>query len=331
MLYRHVTEFVPSWDMIYPGDAVLYEYTGAYIPTELTPGKYRLQVWGSGNGRTGRGGYSVGEITIDETVPIFIWCGGYAIWQNLDNPTASPDDSTWNGQRRSYSGGFNGGGYGNGYSFYTDAGTVSFSGAGATDIRIGGNTLYHRVIVAGGAAGYNARYRDHSEAYGAGGGYSTTQTQGRDDGGVDTPASASGTTGYSFGVGSPASVTRNYKQIPGGGGGGWYGGHSTVCRDNVNVPVIAAGGSGFTFDASRKTQVPSGYLVPEKYLLTNANSLSGTSTSIPTPTNPLSTGKGLTGYGKALITKLPVATNPKATTEIYIKENNMWVKYCDLV
>ena len=156
---------------------------------------YKFEVWGGGGGFGGAlGGYSVGwyNMTGKPSTTAY-WYAGAAGWRD---------------------GGYNGGG-GAG-STWTNSG----GGGGASDIRIGGNGLSDRVIVAGGGGGAGM-----NTSGGGGGGldgdvgltglYSWDIPGG---GGTQT----SGGTGYSsgsLGIGGNGEVSGG-----GGGGGGYYGG-----------------------------------------------------------------------------------------------------------
>jgi Glycine rich protein len=119
--------------------------------------------------------------------------------------------------------GYNGGGRGG-----------QFGGGGATDIRIGGTGLNHRVLVAGGGGGAG-QYSGNTG--GDGGGLTGTAGSGAFGGGGGTQtAGGSGTYPTwdgSFGQGGGGG-NRN---ATGGGGGGWYGG--------AGGPGGGGGGSGY--------------------------------------------------------------------------------------
>ena len=119
------------------GDILNYAYTGAVQSVTLPKGVYKLEVWGAQGGSYGtnstggNGGYSIGIITLTAETVLYIYVGG---------------QGTYNTTPRSFvAGGFNGGGKA-GYHY-------GGSGGGASDIRIGTDSLYSRVIVAGGAGG----------------------------------------------------------------------------------------------------------------------------------------------------------------------------------
>lgn len=107
-----------------------FNYTGSVQSKTLKPGTYTIECWG-GQGGTyssyigGYGGYSKGTITLTEATTVYISVGGA-------------------GSSSSTAAGFNGGGTGI---------SSGRGGGGATDVRIGQNSLYSRVIVAGGGGG----------------------------------------------------------------------------------------------------------------------------------------------------------------------------------
>ena len=114
----------------YNGSVMNFDYTGSVQTATLTPGTYTIECWG-GQGGTysgyigGYGGYSKGTITLTEATTVYISVGGA-------------------GSSSSTTAGFNGGGTGI---------SSGRGGGGATDVRIGKNSLYSRVIVAGGGGG----------------------------------------------------------------------------------------------------------------------------------------------------------------------------------
>ena len=106
-------------------DIMDFNYTGSTQSKTLKPGTYTIECWG-GQGGTysgcigGYGGYSKGTITLTKTTTVYISVGGA-------------------GSSSSTAAGFNGGGTGI---------SSGRGGGGATDVRIGQNSLYSRVIVA---------------------------------------------------------------------------------------------------------------------------------------------------------------------------------------
>ena len=165
-------------------------------------------------------------------------------------------------------GGFNGGGNpGTSPSF-----SYGYGGGGASDVREGGDSLGHRILVAAGGGGqgcclYDGSYggrggRDVGEAgestyYGAGGGGGGTQSEGGAGGagGSDSGGSQSGSSG-GFGRGGRGGDAAYYHYCNrsnyecdggggGGGGGGYYGGGGGGGGENsFAVGQPGAGGGG---------------------------------------------------------------------------------------
>ena len=247
-----------------------FSYTGectTYIAK--SDGYYNLEVWGAqgGNYNTtyvgGLGGYSKGIVHLTKGTTLYVCVGG----QPQTVTTASV----------AVPGGFNGGG--NGFNrAYSGTYTYGQAGGGATDIRIGQNSLYARVIVAGGGSGSNNRISGY-----AGGGLSGVTGQ---SGYAGTQTSAG--TGGSFGQGGSASTSgSNYRYGASGGGGGFYGGGATTSySDSTNYDKYTGGGSGYVYTSSTASSYPTGCLLNSTYYLTASSTTQGTNT----------------GHGKATIT-----------------------------
>ena len=269
----------------YHGSVMNFDYTGSVQTATLTPGTYKLECWGAQGGncywsgveRPGSlGGYSSGILKITSKTNLFCYVGGA-------------------GERRTIvsmgGGGFNGGGHAYSYASSNPSG----AGGGGSDIRIGTDSLYSRVIVAGGGGG--AGY-DNSGNYGYGGGTvggtqtvnsnSERQANGgsQTNGGINKSGS---TTSGAFGIGGNGT-----QQWTSGGGGGWYGGAGCYCD-------YAGGGSGYVYTSATASNYPSGCLLNSSYYLTNAQTIAGNQ-SFPSPTDGTETGHSGNGYVR--ITKL---------------------------
>lgn len=231
-------------------------------------GKYKLEVWGAQGGAYnsyvgGKGGYSTGQVNLNENVNLYIYVGGYP--------------------GKAKTAGYNGGTVTNNYGG---------GGGGATDIRIAEDSLYSRVIVAGGGggSGYNCTGGVGGGTTGASG--SGTATNAHGGGGTQT----SGGTSYNnsgngtFGSGGVSSSNG------GGGGGGWYGGGHGYGGSKDSA---GGGGSGYVYTTSTASSYPSGCLLNNSYYLTNASTTAGSS-SFTGPTGTAETGH--TGHGYARIT-----------------------------
>ena len=271
----------------YNGSVMNFDYTGSVQTATLTPGTYKLECWGAqgGNGSSngnsninavgGLGGYSVGTITLSKTQKVYIYSGGKG--QTKSNT----------GSYSTVNGGFNGGG-----SNYTCG--SGGSGGGGSDIRIGTDSLYARVIVAGGGSGTGWTIKGA-----AGGGilglsnynssYNSTQTAG---GIAYTSTYNIMPTAGTFGIGGNGSGS---SEGGSGGGGGWYGG------GGAGYTGGSSGGSGYVYTSATASNYPSGCLLNSTYYLSNAQTIAGNK-SFPSPTG--STETGHSGNGHVKITKL---------------------------
>lgn len=309
----------PSASSLRTGDIIDCSYCGAAKSITLPKGTYKLECWGAQGGSYnttylgGYGGYSVGTISLTEPTIVYLVAGQQ---NNTYGTSAGAQSGT----------AFNGGGYGT-TSYYSSTYTYSCAGGGGSDIRIGSNSLYARVIVAGGGSGSTNGSRGY-----AGGGttsdgyvstYQATQTQ-------------AGNLG-SFGVGANCTPTQtNYKYVSAGGGGGWYGGGSaTTYSDNsTEYRKYHGGGSGYVYTSTTATNYPSGCQLNSSYYLTDASTIDG-NTNFTSPTGTSDTGNS--GHGYVRITALNIPTNSifiktndstwKPFSSIYLKmEDEIWVK-----
>ena len=270
-----------------------FSYTGSVQTATLDPGKYILECWGAQGGSYssysgGAGGYSIGTITLSQRTNLYIYVGGQPATQTSTGAT---------------SGGFNGGGAG--CSRIYNYSTYGQGGGGASDIRIGQDSFYARVIVAGGGGGSSSE-DSFTTKYGGGisggspvSGYGATQT-------------SAGTNGL-FGQGGAATTSgTNYNYGSGGGGGGFYGGGAcSSYSDSTNYRTYNGGGSGYVYTSNTASNYPSGCLLNSSYYLTNAQTISGNQ-NFQSPTGDTETGHVGNGYVK--ITKL--------TDTIYLSSNS---------
>lgn len=194
-------------------------------------------------------------------------------------------------------GGYNGGGYRHLFP----------GGGGASDIRIGTDSLYARVIVAGGGGS------DGSAIY-AGGAAGTSAENGNGTGGIMGNTTYSGTStsttasyqaktelesndltktygGFGFG-GSGLYYLDGYG---GAGGGGWYGGQGILPDSSMDDEKGGGGGSGYVYTKETATQVPTGYLLTGKYYLSLGETKQGIDSFI-SPNNTTETGHIGNGY-----------------------------------
>jgi len=231
--------------------------------TELTldAGTYNLQVWGAQGGNYsyyygGKGGYSYGMLTLTEPTKVYVYVGEQ---NNNYNTNTSQVVQT----------AFNGGGSAT-YAEYDGTSTIALPGGGGTDIRIGIDSLYARVIVAGGGSGAT---NASGGFYGGGevsGVYDDTNNLYTGEQATQTEAGYNG----SFGKGAD-SIWTNIKYKSGGGGGGWYGGGADY-NDTYNyVRQDSGGGSGYVYTAATASNYPTGCLLNSSYYLTDAATIAG--------------------------------------------------------
>ena len=272
------------------GDTLSFAYTGSVVPVLLKRGIYQLECWGAQGGTAGsyteggRGGYSVGTLTLTSNSTVYVYVGG-AGSSGANVP-----------------GGFNGGGLG-----YSSNSRTMTSGGGASDIRIGVDSLYSRVIVAGGGGGgYETGVQGDgsTRAFGGGltGGDGTSPNTGRwGTGGTQTAggAYATGTNSWggtiyagSFGLGG-YSVGAGYSN---GGGSGWYGGGASIPDGG------GGGGSGWVYTASTFSTWQAGnpsdaskYILNSTHYLANASTTAGSQTFL-SPLGVSETGHKGSGY-----------------------------------
>ena len=290
------------------GDILNFDYTGAVQSITLPKGIYKLECWGAQGGYSssnsgievgmgGKGGYSVGTITLNQKTPIYIYAGGVG-------------SISGNGKA---DGGFPNGGS----SWASGTSEGAGGGGGSSDIRIGTDSLHARVIVAGGGGGGG----EDNETGGYGGG----ETGGTS--GSGTPGSQTAPSGY-FGIGGHTSYDG------GGGGGGWYGacpagGQTTPATSNSgNDTSGSPGGSGYVYTSSTAKNYPNGCLVNSTHYLINAKTIAG-NTSFPSPSGTSETGHSGNGYCRITVIECnstalyaKVNNSLKKATSIYFKMNN---------
>jgi len=259
-----------------------YTYTGSKQTVILQPGTYTFECWGAQGGAGysstssagGKGGYSKGTLTLNTATTVYVYVGG------------SGGSST--GQI--INGGFNGGGR----AYAPSSNYNNGAGGGASDIRIGTDSLYARAIVAGGGGGGGTRstaqyYYPGGYGGGTSGGTPSSYYQGYGTGGGQSAPGAAvdgtGPVSASFGTGGGNSTTDTSSRIA-GGGGGWYGGGGARRGP-------AGGGSGYVLTSS--SYKPSGYILGSDYYLSNAETKGG-NTSFPSTSSGSETGHSGNGY-----------------------------------
>ena len=283
------------------GDILDYAYTGAAQAVVLPPGRYRLECWGAQGGYRsntaygGKGGYSVGELTLSEETTLYVQVGGC-------------------GNTGKTSGGYNGGGKRSTYN----------GGGGGTDIRIGQDDLYARVIVAGGGASDGASSKAGMYGGGESGGTNTANYGTGGGGGTQTAGGTGGSNNAgTFGVGGEGlSRSSGYG---GAGGGGWYGGGGAYPDSSGDDDRGGGGGSGFVWMGSN---APTGYLLGSEYHLANASTTAG-SASFTGPRGTVETGHSGDGYARITVLEVfpqgpEVPANFRQTAKDYFSLGLAW-------
>ncbi len=253
------------------GDILNCPYSGAAKSITLPPGRYKLEVWGAEGGYrssttySGKGGYSVGTLTITTALLLFLFAGG-------------------SGNTGKTAGGFNGGGKRSTYN----------GGGGASDIRLGQDSLYARVLVAAGGGSDGATNRAGAAGGGMTGG---TASSGYGSGGGGGTQTAGGTGGSNnagtFGAGGEGLYRSS--GYGGAGGGGWYGGGGTYPDGSGDDDKGGGGGSGYVYTAATAGNYPSGCLLTSDHYLADASTTAGTS-SFTAPSGASETGHSGDGY-----------------------------------
>lgn len=262
---------IPSVRSIKTGDTLNLPYTGSSKTITLPPGTYLLECWGAQGGYRssstygGKGGYSAGVLSLMEDTILYLYAGGAG--STVTTATSNI-----------YPGGFNGGGYRYKYK----------GGGGASDIRIGQDSLYARVIVAGGGGSDGATNKAGGVGGGATGtrgtfgygsyGYGGTEKASTSTGGLGY-ISSQGTTnteancaaGFGFG-GFGYYVSSGYG---GAGGGGWYGGEGVKPDGSGDDDGGGGGGSGYVYTSNSAANYPSGCLLNNSYYLSATKMIDG--------------------------------------------------------
>lgn len=307
-----LTSAIPN--KIKAGDILNCPYSGSAKSITLPKGKYKLECWGAQGGYrnstnySGKGGYSAGTITLTEKTLIYLYSGGA-------------------GNTGKTAGGFNGGGKRQGYN----------GGGGASDIRIGTDSLYARVIVAGGGGSDGAPSKTGMYGGGTAGG-STTESYGNGGyGGTQTGVSSSSwqTTSQSTSTSAQSGAYAGFgfggngiareSGYGGAGGGGWYGGSGAYPDSSGDDDRGGGGGSGYIYTSTSASTYPSGCLLNSQYYLENATTLAG-NTSFTSPTGASETGH--TGDGYVRITVIEANSGNtliKTTSDAWKEQKQMFV------
>ena len=286
------------------GDRIICDCIGEGERFPLIKGNYTVTCYGGDGGSrnyassVGRGGFATGTFTNPINQDAFVYVGGSTFPANKVR-----DDAV---QTMFPTIGFNGGGAIGGVS---DTKLIGIGAGGGTDLRIGEDSLYSRIIVAGGAggqgqlsstggAGGGTTGGNYNGSYGTNGGPGTQTTAGTSS---DYPAISGG-----FGYGGNGLVENS--GYGGSGGGGWYGGSGTKPNGSNDNDRSGSGGSGFVFT--------NGAVVPERYKLDSSYCMTGTT---------------LTQGGNNLpkgVTKLMIDIN-SISNVLFLVEDSYGYKYFD--
>ena len=279
MAIYDLTSSIPSASNIKTGDILNCPYSGNKITLTLPAGTYKLQTWGaeggenpSNKGTPGKGGYSEGTLTLTKETTVYLYVGGKGSYGT------------------STCGGFNGGGISSGNKTNVNYGA---GGGGGTDIRIGFDSLYARIIVAGGG-GASGNGSNGDSIGGSGGGETGEDGTGIGTYGTGGTQTAAGEFTGSSSDNDPADFGKGGGGPNGtvgcGGGGGWYGGGFGTRTNGA-----AGGGSGYVYTAATATNYPSGCLLTSALYLANAKTVSG-ATTFEAPAGGNETGHAGNGY-----------------------------------
>ena len=185
----------------------------------------------------GAGGYVSGIIQFNFPVNLYVTVGGAGSYGPIY-----------------IEGGFNGGGAATSVNKDYQAG----SGGGATDFRLFSNSLFHRILVAGGGGGSDNANGEAYDIDDGSGGAGGLPAQGMWDGGIyQSDYETSTTQGFSFGQGQIGNRENPFESA--GAGGGFFGG-KTINSSN------AGGAGGSSFALHEGILIPSGYItVTDQY------------------------------------------------------------------
>lgn len=244
------------------GERLICDCIGYGTKFKLYAGRYKIRCsGGQGAHRTKysyarKGGYSEGTLTLPDQIDAYAYVGGSGMLAASDKNAAFV-------QATHPTLCFNGGGKPSGYGSLATSGEAA---GGGTDLRIGTDSLYARVIVAGGAGGCG-----RFDCYGGAGGglegnYYNYDTYGSNPG---PGKQSSGGGGFGYG-GNGVSQSGGYG---GAGGGGWYGGGATTPDGSGDDDKGGCGGSGYVLTAD--SYKPDGYLLDETYYLEDTSLVTG--------------------------------------------------------
>lgn len=226
------TEGIDQVDSVINYSGETFEFVVPHDVNEVT-----LKLWGAQGGNAvasssvthhgGNGGFAVGTLHVEEGERLYVNVGGQG------------NDGVNGETGRAIEGGFNGGGNGGSASTGNAGYCPGAGGGGATDVRLGGNTVQHRILVAGGGGGASA---GGNGGYGGGNacGDGNTNVTGVNGTGATTEMGGTGATGATAGGSAYGGNGGSGYAGGGGGGAGWFGGGGGAS----GAPNAGAGGGG---------------------------------------------------------------------------------------
>ena len=253
-------------------DRIICECIGEGTSFPLYRGRYTVKCYG-GDGATrwfksqmSRGGFAQGTFENNAEALSYAYVGGSGIFGASDRGPAyvSATHPTLS---------FNGGATNNEGSLSSIERGAMCSGGG-TDLRIGSDSLYARIIVAGGGAGSGCHDRYGGDGGGASGGARRNARYGDNYGPGTQTGSPTGSISSicgGFGYGGVGRIKDS--GYGGSGGGGWYGGCGTSPDGSSDDDDGGSGGSGYVLTAS--SSKPTGYLLGEAYYMTDTQLSTG--------------------------------------------------------
>ena len=258
-VYKHTTSIMAQ-------DRIVCPCVGHVEQMKLPKGKFRFKLIGGCGGMRpatqytnfGYGGYAEGILDNQSECRLYIRVGGSAINSCIKKPLLYIQTTF---PTMSYNGGV--------LPYETDTYEKAASASGgASDIRVNTDSLYARLIVAGGAGGIsdNNCRGGHGGGNTGGTGVGNRDLQNGGAGGTQTESPAMDPSEYmgGFGYGAPALWPSH-----GPGGGGWYGGNT----DTNWATIGGGGGSGYVLTAD--SYKPSGYLLGPEYYLSGTQLVQG--------------------------------------------------------
>lgn len=303
-------------DLLHFGDEITFPCIGRTEQLILRPGIYELECYGGDGGlrrwyftelSRSRGGYAKGILDTYSYRTAFVTVGGSGLFSNLIDPD-------W-GSKFNPTFSFNGGGLPNSTSRYATA------GGGGTDIRLDENSLYSRLIVAGGAGSEGEQQSFGGSGGGLTGNKASLDTYGTTPGpGTQTESPYNSSYpeicgGFGYG-GSGSHVNDGHG---GAGGGGWFGGSGTRPDGRSDDDEGGCGGSGYVLTETS--------FKPEGYLLTNPQDYL-TNTELVTGGNNLTRGRTLAKIKVLKIKRFMICSDENMETFYrFDSDNSQWIPF----